>query len=997
MKKPVLTLDASLVQDDIPLEVAPKIFVGSIHAAFNLEALVANGITHILNASRLPPTFPKQFTYLSVEIRDKDGSNILSCIPTTNIFIEAGVEHGGVLVHCFGGKSRSPAFIAAYLMSCYHWTFDEAFRTIKSARPSIEINLGFEYQLRAYAAAKYDVYIAQQLLLRARIRELHFLRGDAAVLNSDKNVSDHLTVSKLSMANLLGNQANLQQRLELISKQRDSQANPNPREALSQQKSNNKRSFEDVKQLVSKEDQDEEDGSRMDVETAETTECSSPDVRVPSNSVEGMEESTDSLASQQPDGLIPVSRSAKLPKGYYGEDVIKSVYSVEEKDTYLSPSNEEVDRANTGSDNGVICLPDMQEANNNNNKGSKSQRWKGAVGGSYRIGLQSTRNSISSAISNSSHHHNVSRSTVDTKNPCCRLSRPGSSVIRVIPPLRGLEREFQCSWCNAAVFQLANVIRPDLDIMPMVEDFINSLQLAANHRREDGDAQYHPEEHSAVEDAEEEFLQSTKRQGGFGRPDLCSAAIGDEGGYRSSLNHAILHAISPKGLSVGSEGRGFSGLSKSNQPLPPIAPRSRQGSIVTSVSHDDINYHANSSKGGDYRFDGRSSNVVPSSSSIVAAMEMDVDQDYHTLSVPFVPPLMTSRANKGNKGFQFDSLDAPSLELPATRRPSLKSDGSPAKDIQLPLHLQHRSSTPRTLPSLDHAPSSSSSSAASSYSSSSAPPVATSTAAVASNGSQLFMSIQAQPNSPRLQPIQLNNTVLSGQLTINQTAHVTNIQPSHNATASDSMTTPPKSFFAPLYPGLNPPNHGRTCVDISPRVLLPPPREGSISSPATNALGRSSAGSVHSNVAMAIGRSSFLDRPASAEKRRWLARVSLLREGDVKVAQLAEQDDVVARALALNDEKYFYLEYLDSMGKEIFQTSKDYGDILCPGCSKVLGCWNWTPSLRLLKNGKLEAPLFLIDKNVVHQLDVDFDATPSGTPRLQDDLSVTNSPRIDDS
>lgn len=39
-KKPLLTLDASIVQDDVPLQVVPKIFVGSIHAAFNLVRIV---------------------------------------------------------------------------------------------------------------------------------------------------------------------------------------------------------------------------------------------------------------------------------------------------------------------------------------------------------------------------------------------------------------------------------------------------------------------------------------------------------------------------------------------------------------------------------------------------------------------------------------------------------------------------------------------------------------------------------------------------------------------------------------------------------------------------------------------------------------------------------------------------------------------------------------------------------------------------------------------
>jgi hypothetical protein len=78
-----------------------------------------------------------------------------------------------VLVHCFGGKSRSAAFVCAYIMSSLNCAFDEAYSTLKSARPIVEINAGFECQLRAYHAANCDVYLAQQLLLRIRIRAMY--------------------------------------------------------------------------------------------------------------------------------------------------------------------------------------------------------------------------------------------------------------------------------------------------------------------------------------------------------------------------------------------------------------------------------------------------------------------------------------------------------------------------------------------------------------------------------------------------------------------------------------------------------------------------------------------------------------------------------------------------------------------------------------------------------------------------------------------------------
>ena len=107
----------------------------------------------------------------------REDANILSCIPASNIFIEAGIEAGGVLVHCFGGRSRSAAFVAAYLMSSRSWGFDQALAVISAVRPVASVNRGFERQLRAYAQTGYDVYAAQQVLLRNRIRALHEVRG----------------------------------------------------------------------------------------------------------------------------------------------------------------------------------------------------------------------------------------------------------------------------------------------------------------------------------------------------------------------------------------------------------------------------------------------------------------------------------------------------------------------------------------------------------------------------------------------------------------------------------------------------------------------------------------------------------------------------------------------------------------------------------------------------------------------------------------------------
>ena len=58
---------------------------------------------------------------------------------------------------------------------------------------------------------------------------------------------------------------------------------------------------------------------------------------------------------------------------------------------------------------------------------------------------------------------------LDPKSPRCRLSRPGSSTVRVIPPLRGLERAVCCANCGEGLFCLANVLRVNAQAAPEEE------------------------------------------------------------------------------------------------------------------------------------------------------------------------------------------------------------------------------------------------------------------------------------------------------------------------------------------------------------------------------------------------------------------------------------------------------------------------------------------------------------------------------------------------
>jgi hypothetical protein len=178
--------------------------------------------------------------------------------------------------------------------------------------------------------------------------------------------------------------------------------------------------------------------------------------------------------------------------------------------------------------------------------------------------------------------------------------------------------------------------------------------------------------------------------------------------------------------------------------------------------------------------------------------------------------------------------------------------------------------------------------------------------------------------------------------------------------------------------------------DDSPRVSIPPHRL----QPEHN-LNNASRPSSANNNSSAVN-SKVLLRPKSAEKRRWLARLHLLRgesssapssqytsdhigagstslQKNVKnrVANVAEADDFASQHYIFDlSEKYFHVEYMEWMGSEVLEIGKEYGDICCPGCKNVLGSWSWNPSPRLLRDGRLEAPLFRIHKHVVHHVSI---------------------------
>ncbi|ETW01359.1 hypothetical protein, variant 1 [Aphanomyces invadans] len=139
-----------LQHDNQPAQVLPGLFVGSVGAGANLDALCALSITHILVASETVAfTFEShgRFEYYRVSIRDVSSARISYFFEESNAFITGGLKDGGkVLVHCFAGQSRSVTLVMGR-----HMSFEAALELVRQVRPQARPNHGFAVQLKAYA------------------------------------------------------------------------------------------------------------------------------------------------------------------------------------------------------------------------------------------------------------------------------------------------------------------------------------------------------------------------------------------------------------------------------------------------------------------------------------------------------------------------------------------------------------------------------------------------------------------------------------------------------------------------------------------------------------------------------------------------------------------------------------------------------------------------------------------------------------------------------
>ncbi|ENN72704.1 hypothetical protein YQE_10642, partial [Dendroctonus ponderosae] len=142
-------------------QIEPGLYLGSLSAAKDIDTLNKLKVSHILTIDTC--VLPRNIVELPhiktefIKLSDQPKEDLLSHFDSAIEFIETGLKHGSVLVHCYFGMSRSATVVIAYVMKKYRLSYSEALQMVKAKRKVVHPNDGFVAQLKLYKDMEWTI------------------------------------------------------------------------------------------------------------------------------------------------------------------------------------------------------------------------------------------------------------------------------------------------------------------------------------------------------------------------------------------------------------------------------------------------------------------------------------------------------------------------------------------------------------------------------------------------------------------------------------------------------------------------------------------------------------------------------------------------------------------------------------------------------------------------------------------------------------------------
>lgn len=149
-----------------------QLFVGSLQAARDGEALQTRGISNVLTMAGGLRVWADENSgtgcverpacvqhHLQINISDHTCADLLSALPPAIRFLDLHLAkpNSKVLVHCASGVSRSVSTCIAWLLVRQGLTLDQALTQLRMGRPNGSPNMGFHLQLQQLERNPHDL------------------------------------------------------------------------------------------------------------------------------------------------------------------------------------------------------------------------------------------------------------------------------------------------------------------------------------------------------------------------------------------------------------------------------------------------------------------------------------------------------------------------------------------------------------------------------------------------------------------------------------------------------------------------------------------------------------------------------------------------------------------------------------------------------------------------------------------------------------------------